>query len=144
MPKKWKLSKDPLFRGDQPGGVRPPTHAADKSIVRHILYLEGPGRDTPYLSCTEIEDTAKRFAGRSGKIYQTFPPAWNEENVKHRSRKELLDLLKGDGKGDAKWHDAFELAIARKYVEEHQEHLCDFSDHPSQATIVASVGKIFI
>lgn len=143
MSKIWKQSKDPLFRGDQAGGVRPPTHGADKSIVRHILYLEGPGRDTPYLSCTESESIAGRFAGSAGKVYKTTLPVLNATNVKHRSRKELLDLLKGEGKGDAKWHDAFEIATARKYVEEHNEHLCDFSDHPDQATISAAARNAF-
>ncbi|WP_155742607.1 hypothetical protein [Variovorax paradoxus] len=144
MTKAWKINKDPLFRGDVAHGVRSATHGADRSIVRHILYLDGQGRDTPYLSCTESKETATRFANKGGKVYETYAKEWLSSGVKHRSRKELFLLLKGGGKGDAKWHDAFEVAIARKYVEEHMEHLCDFTDKATQADIDVAVGKIFL
>ena len=58
----WKASKDPLHRGDAKESVRPPTPSADESVVRHVLYLEGSGRETPYLSTSEVYETAKRFA----------------------------------------------------------------------------------
>ncbi len=55
MPKqtKWRAAKDPLFRGDKKERVCEPQLDADTSLVRHMLFLEGPGRETPYLSCTE-------------------------------------------------------------------------------------------
>lgn len=51
--KTWKMSKDPLFRGDAKNAVCVPNPGADDSIVRHVMYLEGPGRETPYLSTSE-------------------------------------------------------------------------------------------
>lgn len=125
---KWKISKDFLYRGENSNGLTTPTPRANKSIVRHILYLEGQGRETPYLSSTEHADTAKRFAGRHGSVFQAAPREWGSSSVKHRSKKELLDLLKGKGKGDAEWHSALEVLRASQYVEEHAEHLADFSD----------------
>jgi hypothetical protein len=142
MSKKWKISKDSLFRGDAKNGVRPAAHGSDKSLVRHILFLDGPGRLTPYLSFSESEDIAGGFAGKTGKTYVTVPNKWRDHGVKHRSRTELQDLLKGSGKGDAAWPDAFEVAQARRYVEEHLEHLGDFSDLPDQSSVDSSTGGI--
>ena len=113
---KWKASKDPLFRGDTAAGVRPPVPAADDSLVRHILYLEGPGRETPYLSTTESLDTARRFAG-SGAVWETSVSATRAHSVAHIANSELLAALKGNGKGKAKWSDAYEVMQARRYVE---------------------------
>jgi hypothetical protein len=116
-----------------------PTPSANKSIVRHILYLEGQGRETPYLSSTEHEDTARRFAGRNGTVFHGAPKNWSGSAVKHRSRKELLELLRGKGKGDAEWHSALEVLRASQYVEEHAEHLADFSGiHPENAQAAAN------
>lgn len=123
----WKLKRDPLYRGDRRGGVTPPVPSAKRSLVRHILYLEGYGRDTPYLSSTEALATASRFAGADGAVYVGRPETWSTAGVLHRSRKELLQLLRGKGKGDAQWHSAFEVMRAHQYVEESEEHLADFS-----------------
>ena len=122
---KWKASKDPLFRGDLAAGVRPPVPAADASLVRHILYLEGPGRETPYLSTTESLDTARRFAG-SGAVWETSVSSAKARSVAHVSNSELLAALKGNGKGKAKWSEPFEVMQARRYVEQWSEHLLDF------------------
>lgn len=127
LKQKWKITKDPLYRGEGSSSLTVPTPQANKSIVRHVLYLEGQGRETPYLSTTEFRETAGRFAGRNGSIFNTMPKEWNKSAVKHRSRRELLDLLKGTGKGDAAWNNAFEVLRANQYVEEHAEHLADFS-----------------
>jgi hypothetical protein len=90
------------------------------------LDLEGPGRDTPYLSTTEHEETARYFAGEEGGIYETTKANCQEHEVGHISRKDLLDLLKGDGKGNARWDSKRDILRARAYVEEHAEHLLDF------------------
>ena len=52
------------------------------------------------------------------------------------SRTELLSLMKGNGKGKAKWPSAFEVMQARRYVEQWEEHLLDFRevDDPAEAT----------
>lgn len=142
MTKKWK-PKDPLHRGDDAHGVMPPTHRADRSLVRHILFLEGHGRETPYLSCTESTDIAAYFAGKSGKTYQTLVAGWNTSGVKHRSRTELLSLLKGKGHGDAAWPSALEVKRASQYVEEHLEHLADFTDLPDQLAVNSATKAIF-
>lgn len=123
----WKLTRDPLYRGDVASGVSLPSPSASRSIVRHILYLEGYGRETPYLSASENLATAVRFAGTYGKTYIGQAKEWPVLNVKHRPRKELLQLLRGRGKGDAEWSNAFEVMRARQYVEEAQEHLADFT-----------------
>lgn len=139
---KWKISKDPLYRGESSSNPTIPTPQANKSIVRHVLYLEGQGRETPYLSTSESEDTARRFAGRSGSIFHAIAKEWHKSEVKHRSRKELLDLLKGKGKGDAGWGSAVEVLRAHQYVEEHAEHLADFSEIQPEAA-ESTVNAIF-
>ena len=122
----WKSGRDPLYRGDMKEGISPPDPSAEPSIVRHVLYLDGAGRRTPYLSTTEDKTTAQRFAGRNGRVYRTSVPDWLKEEVKHRSKRELAQLLRGRGKGDAVWPNAFEVMQARRYVEENAEHLADF------------------
>lgn len=124
----WKLTRDPLYRGDSASELSLPTPSANRSIVRHILYLEGYGRETPYLSTSEALAAAQRFAGSQGMVYIAYPKAWPPFSVKHRPKKELLLLLKGKGKGDAEWPSAYEVMRARQYVEEAQEHLADFTD----------------
>jgi len=124
--KNWKPSKDPLFRGDRKSGINVPKPNADDSIVRHILFLEGPGRETPYLSTTEEYDVAEYFA-QSGTVWKTFVT-------------ELLSLMKGNGKGNAKWSSAFEVMQARRYVEQWGEHLPDFRQVVNP---IETVKKIF-
>ena len=124
----WKVKTHSLFRGDKNGGVSTPVPSADRSIVRHILFLEGQGRETPYLSTSESPDVARRFAsGFETKVYTSAPASWAAKGVKHRPRTELLGLLKGKGKGDAAWKKAYEVSKAAQYVEESLEHLADFS-----------------
>lgn len=135
---KWKASKDPLFRGDIAAGVRPPVPAADDSLVRHILYLEGPGRETPYLSTTESLEMARRFAG-SGTVWETSVLAARAHSVAHIANSELLAALKGNGKGKAKWSDAYEVMQARRYVEQWSEHLLDFRGHQEVEVAVTAV-----
>lgn len=124
--RRWSFKRDPLFRGDEADRISTPTPSADPSLVRHILYLGGKGRPTPYLSVTESLDTARSFAGSRGAVYETACPQWADIDVKHRSRKELCELLVGRGKGDGQWPSALEVMQARRYVEEHTEHLADF------------------
>ncbi len=122
----WSAKRDPLYRGDVAGGVQVPQPAADPSLVRHILYPDGPGRQSPYLSVSESREVAQRFAGADGRVYDTRVLTWAEHGVGHRARKELVQLLRGQGKGDAAWPSAFEVMQARRYVEENAEHLADF------------------
>lgn len=142
--KSWKASSDPLFRGDRADGVGTPVPGANASIVRHILFLEGAGRETPYLSTTESTAVADRFAG-NGKVWQTHAPHAITNGVGHLSRTELVDLLVGKGKGRAKWRSAFEVMQARKYVEQHLEHLLDFAKqgHLSIDDLRALVARVF-
>ncbi len=143
--RKWRRSRDPLWRGDSAAGVRIPAPRADRSIVRHVLYLDGPGRDTPYHSTTERHEVAEHFAGGTGaRVYETSAPAAELLGVSALSKIELLSLLKGKGKGDATWPSAVEVLQARKYVEQWSEHLLEFSELPDSAdlpTIVKSLYK---
>lgn len=123
--KKWNQAKDPLYRGDSKSSVDIPTPTANDSVVRHVMYFEGPGRETPYLSTTDRREVAEYFS-QKGAVWKTTVPIANASGVGHISNLELLDLMKGNGKGKAKWADASEVMTARKYVEEHSEHLLDF------------------
>jgi hypothetical protein len=122
-----------------------PCPQANRSIDRHVLYLEGYGRETPYLSASEDRHMASHFAASEGKLYIAYPKQWSTLGVAHRSRKELLQLLHGHGKGDAEWPSAFEVMRARQYVEEWQEHLADFTaagDATAQS-LRAVVDRVF-
>ncbi len=136
--KKWKVSKDPLYRGDGKDSVCVPNPDADDSIVRHIMYFEGPGRETPYLSTSEEYELAENFS--NGAVWQTLVKIVKAELVSHISRTELLSLMKGNGKGKTKWPNAFEVMQARRYVEQWGEHLLDFRKIEDSA---ATTKKIF-
>jgi hypothetical protein len=138
--RRWKKNKDLLFRGDMKDCVRPPVPDADDSIVRHILYLEGPGRETPYLSTTEVEGNAKHFAGKTGAVWNTTVPTAEALNVGHIPKNDLLSLLNGKGKGKAKWDSAYEVMNAKKYVEQWAEHLLNFKD---VSDVKASLKRLF-
>lgn len=136
--KKWKPSKDPLFRGDHKVSVCLPVPEADASIVRHVMYFEGPGRETPYLSTTELRDVAARF-GQQGGVWSTSVSVASANGVAHISNSDLLGLMKGNGKGEAKWPNAYEVMQARRYVEEHGEHLLDFRDVADPKNVVLKI-----
>jgi len=110
-------------------GVQIPVPQADDSIVRHILYLGGAGRETPYLSTSESDSAARYFAGRDGKLWMTQVNRAKANGVEHISMTDLLSMLRGMGKGKAKWKSALEVMMARKYVEQWSEHLLDFRAH---------------
>ena len=137
---KWKASKDPLHRGDAKASVRAPMPSANDSIVRHVLYLEGPGRDTPYLSTSESYETAKHFAG-DGSVWVTSVVIAETHSVTHIGNSELLASLKGNGRGKAKWPDAFEVMQARRYVEQWSEYLLDFRTVQNPQTIAKTIFK---
>jgi hypothetical protein len=108
------------------------------------LYLDGAGRDTPYHSTSEEHDTAAYFAGKSGgRVYQTTVALVRAAGVGHISRIELLAMLKGTGRGDAKWPSAFEVMTARRYVEQWSEHLVDYRDVPDGAELDALLSTIY-
>ena len=143
MPSKpWKLQK-PLFRGDSASSVSRPNPEAPKNIVRHIMYYEGAGRETPYLSTSEQEDLARHFAGRSGVVWQTTVTQARAHKVTHISKTELMALLDGKGKGRATWPSALIVAQARRYVEQWAEHLLDFSDLDGGSNLEQAVSAIF-
>jgi hypothetical protein len=124
----WKRDRDPLFRGDASDAVQVPSPKADPRLVRHILYLEGFGRETPYLSLSEDRESAEHFAPRArGTIWQTQAPEAARSGVRHISRKELLQTLKQGRGGVAAWPSEAELQRARVLVERWGEHLYDYS-----------------
>jgi len=136
--KRWKQSKDPLHRGDHKSGVSIPIPSANDSIIRHILFLEGPGRETPYLSVSEQRELAEFFA-LEGAVWHTFVKRANEHGVRHISMSQLLGLMKGNGKGQAKWPRAFEVMTARRYVEQWGEHLLDFREVSDAQSVVLRI-----
>ncbi len=136
--RKWNRTRDPLYRGDGKSSVNVPTPVANDSVIRHVMYFEGPGRETPYLSTTERREVAEYFSQKGG-VWETSVPRAKENGVGHISNLELLELMKGNGKGKAKWPDASEVMTARKYVEEHGEHLLDFREVSDPETIVKAI-----
>ncbi len=137
----WKL-RDPLYRGDAAAAVSIPDPDARLSLVEHILYLKGYGRDTQYTSVSEREDVAKRFAGRRGAVWQTDVARATLHGAKHHSKDRLVRDLRGQGRGTARWRSAWEVAQARANVLRWSEHLLDWSNVPA-ARIAVSVQDAF-
>jgi len=123
-PKRERI--DRLFRGDSVAGVSVPNPGANTSLVAHILYLGGFGRLTCYTSTTDSRSVAGHFAGRQGRIWATDPGTATGCGAKHIPLAELRSLLRGFGKGKAKWNDPWEVAQARAYVEQWREHILDW------------------
>lgn len=143
-PTKWRQRRDPLWRGDSDSGLTRPSPRADPSIVRHILFLDGAGRETPYHSTSEVREDAASFArGRGGRVYQTTVAAANASDVRHISKTELIALLQGRGHGAANWPSAQEVMTARRYVEQWNEHLLNYADLPEEADIEAILTAMY-
>lgn len=123
--KKTRRQPD-LYRGDSAEGVSVPAPRSPTKIVAHILYLDGPGRSTPFTSTTESRAVASTFAGRMGAVWGTSPPIAEEQGAAHISLKRLLADLKSTGKGECAWTDPWEVAQARVFVERSSEHLLDW------------------
>ena len=130
-----------LFRGDDAKSVALPDPRATRAVVSHILFLGGEGRATPWMSTTESKTTATHFAGPHGRVWTTDVPKAQHYGAKHVSKTDLLHLLKGYGKGKAKWGNAIEVAQARAYVLRWSEHLLDWKGHAAIAAAVAATFK---
>ena len=59
------------------------------------------GSDEELASSREVLQAAQRFAGHHGIVWQTSVPVMRAAGVKHIGRSQLLQLLRGTGKGDA-------------------------------------------
>lgn len=110
--------------------------------MEHILYRGGLGRATPFSSVSESKETADHFAGRTGRVWRTARKAAVAQGAVHITRSELVHLLRGYGKGKAKWDDAFEVAQARAYVERWSEHLLDWAE-VDPSSIPAAIQETF-
>jgi len=126
MGKRARHGHLPLYRGDNTEAVCVPDPTAGTGIVAHILYLDGPGRPTPFTSTTEDRDAAAHFAGRLGRVWNTDPPTAMAEGASHIPLNRLLSDLKGSGRGECRWTDPWEVAQARVYAERWREHLLDW------------------
>jgi hypothetical protein len=129
---------DPLFRGDAGDAVAIPSPAADPSLVRHILYLGGYGRESPYLSTSAEPSVAARFAG-PGRIWKTSGEKAEELGARHLGQ--LESILKTSTTGRARWHNARQRLQARAFVERHAEHLLDFIPFRTRSTAVAEAVR---
>jgi len=129
---------DPLFRGDGSDAVSVPNPAADPSLIRHILYIGGYGRESPYLSTSSEESSAARFAA-GGRVWKTSGELAERLGAKHLSQSDLQTILKSATKGRARWNNAWQRLQARKYIELHAEHLIDFIPFKAAGTPVKSV-----
>lgn len=126
MNKKQAAKSLSLFRGDHKNSVAVPSPLSSRGIVSHVLYLDGIGRDTPFTSTTEDFPSAQIFAGKDGRVWVSTPATAASAGAGHVSKKELLHLLKGYGKGKAKWNNPLQVAQARAYVERWSEHLINW------------------
>lgn len=146
MSKKAKKDVE-LFRGDDRSGVHVPQPDADPSIVRHILYLDGKGRPTPYLSTSESTEVAERFDNtRQTAVWVTLPREATEAGAGLISLTELRHLLKGEGKGAARWSGKNANLLVKRALqlaEENQEHLLDFRSL-DEAEVGPLIQRIFV
>lgn len=118
-----------------------PDPRSRRPLVSHLLFLDGQGRATPFTSTTELRKVAAVFAKPSGKVWQTSAQVAQAAGATHITRKDLLHLLKGRGKGRARWNDPIEVAQARAYVQRWSEHLLDWTDHPDVAAGVSAAFR---
>jgi hypothetical protein len=114
-------------------GVAIPEPTADVSIVRHILYLDGAGRPTPYTSTTHDRAIARTFARPRGRVWETSVAQPHDE---------LLQNLRGKGHGTRFTGRPSEVAQARVYAERHGEHLLDWRT-VRQSEIADRVRAVF-
>ncbi|MDZ7753163.1 MAG: hypothetical protein U5S82_16255 [Gammaproteobacteria bacterium] len=89
------------------------------------------------MSTSEEFELAEKFS--NGAVWQTLVKIAKAEAVGHISRAELLSLIKGNGKGKAKWLNAFEVMQARRYVEQWGEHLLDFRGIGEPAPVIKKI-----
>ena len=95
------------------------------------------------MSSTESEEIARHFAGRDGRTWKTWVQTAKAASVGHRSLTELLDILRGKGKGDAIWDSAYEVQQAHAYAEQWLEHLLDFRGHKGKSEVTLVVRELF-
>jgi len=107
-------------------------------LIRHILYIGGYGRESPYLSTSSEESSAARFAS-GGRVWKTSGELAERLGAKHLSQSDLQAILKSSTKGRARWNNAWQRLQARKYVELYAEHLIDFIPFKAAGTPVKSV-----
>jgi hypothetical protein len=139
MTKPKKKAVLQLYRGDHAQSVALPDPKASPKIVAHILYLGGMGRPTPFTSTSDSKQAAAHFARPRGKVWQTDEPTARGNGARYVSKKDLLHLLHGYGKGRAGWPNAIEVASARAFVLMWSEHLLDWSGHGAiQSAIVST------
>jgi hypothetical protein len=102
----------PLFRGDASDAVAQPNPLADPSLIRHILYLGGYGRESPYLSASGEESAAARFASGGGRVWTTSGALAESLGAKHLSQRELEATLKASKTGRASWPNVRQRQLA--------------------------------
>lgn len=126
MARKHK-QRDPLYRGDLRDAVRLPVPHADRSFVRHVLQLEGPGMtDSPFLSTSEDRTAGQHFASRHGRVWTTTGRRLAEVGATDITHGTLIGAIKR-GTGPGAWPSASERQRARAYAMKWREHLADFS-----------------
>lgn len=138
---RWRPD-DSLFRGDGADGVSVPDPAAGTTAIEHVLYLHGAGGATPFTSTTESRDVATRFAGSAGRVWTTEVPAATANGARHLPRLQLLQDLRGRGRGQLGRARADLVAKARVFVELHREHLLDWRSVDG-AEIAGAITRTF-
>jgi hypothetical protein len=130
-----------LLRGDQPDAVSVPDPNASNLLIRHILYVDGYGRQTPYLSTSELREIAELW----GVVWETPSSLASSHGATHIRKDELLSIIRVSRRGRAGWPRRLERLQAMRYVEDNHEHLLDytaFRDRPA-AELTDAVKKTF-
>jgi len=131
-------SDSPRYRGNDDEVAGRPAPKADSNLVRHVLYLGGRGRATPYLSITADRDEAATF----GALWKTSSAALRSSGAKHLPNDALIAALTSN-KGRARWPSTKDRLRAAKYAEEHGEELADFSAFDDESTALAATTTSF-
>lgn len=107
-------------------------------MVAHILQFGGRDQPTPYTSTSDVLEYAKHFAFPGGIVWHTNEQTVTRLRARVISLGELRHLLRGFGKGKAKWNDAWEVKQALGLAEYWREHIIDWSGHPDVANAIVA------
>jgi hypothetical protein len=128
-----------VYRGNSDDVAGRPEPSADSNLVRHVLYLGGPGRSSPYLSLTADRATAVDF----GTLWESSVAALNSAGARHLPTEALITALKRN-QGRSKWPSARDRQRALKYVEQHGEELADYRSFSDARSALAAVNVAFV
>lgn len=130
---------DRLYRGNDDEVAGRPDPRANDNLVRHVLYLGGRGRASPYLSATADRNEAAEF----GPTWETTSAAVQASGARHLPNDALIAALKRN-RGRARWPSTRDRQRALKYAEQHGEQLVDYGAFPDAPSALSAVATAFV